>query len=57
MDNDRIKGAAKEVKGSIKETAGKLTGNRETELEGRRKKPWARCSATSARPRIRHGTC
>lgn len=34
MDNDRIKGAAKEVKGSIKETAGKLTGNRETELEG-----------------------
>ena len=34
MDNDRIKGAAKEVKGSIKEAVGKVTGNRETEHEG-----------------------
>ncbi|WP_027797739.1 CsbD family protein [Paraburkholderia acidipaludis] len=35
MDNDRIKGAAKEIKGSIKEATGKITGNRETELEGK----------------------
>ena len=38
MDNDRIKGAAKEVKGAIKETAGKLTGNRQTEIEGKAEK-------------------
>jgi uncharacterized protein YjbJ (UPF0337 family) len=27
MDSDRIAGAAKQVKGSIKEAIGKLTGN------------------------------
>jgi uncharacterized protein YjbJ (UPF0337 family) len=35
MDKDRIKGAAKEVSGSIKEAAGKITGNRETEAKGK----------------------
>ncbi|OVZ55088.1 CsbD family protein [Pigmentiphaga sp. NML080357] len=35
MDKDRIKGAAKEVKGTVKETAGKLTGNRSGEMEGK----------------------
>ncbi|MDB5361827.1 MAG: CsbD family protein [Rhodospirillales bacterium] len=35
MDKDRIKGAAKEVSGSIKEAAGKVTGDRETEAEGK----------------------
>ena len=34
MDDDRIKGAAKEVKGTIKEAAGKVTGNQQTEAEG-----------------------
>ncbi len=34
MDEDRIKGAAKQVSGSIKEAAGKVTGNRKTEAEG-----------------------
>jgi len=34
MDNDRIKGAAKEVKGTIKEAAGKVTGNDQLEAEG-----------------------
>ena len=34
MDKDRIKGAAKEVSGSIKEAAGKITGDRETEAKG-----------------------
>jgi hypothetical protein len=28
MDKNRIKGTAKQVEGSIKEAAGKLTGNR-----------------------------
>jgi uncharacterized protein YjbJ (UPF0337 family) len=34
MDKNRIKGTAKQVKGSIKEAAGKLTGNTSLELEG-----------------------
>ena len=38
MDKNRIKGTAKEVKGRIKETAGKLTGDREDELEGKLEK-------------------
>jgi len=35
MDKDRIKGAAKEVSGSIKEAASKITGDRETEAKGK----------------------
>ncbi len=35
MDKDRIKGAAKEVSGAIKEAAGKMTGDRETEAKGK----------------------
>jgi len=35
MDQDRIKGAAKEVSGSIKEAAGKITGDQETEAKGK----------------------
>ncbi|KAB7768856.1 CsbD family protein [Xanthomonas maliensis] len=34
MDKNRIEGAAKQVKGSIKETVGHVTGNKRTELEG-----------------------
>ena len=34
MNKDRIDGAGKEVKGAIKEAAGKVTGNRETQAEG-----------------------
>ncbi|ANC91203.1 CsbD family protein [Azospirillum humicireducens] len=34
MDKDRIEGAARSVKGSIKEAAGKLTGDKKTETEG-----------------------
>jgi uncharacterized protein YjbJ (UPF0337 family) len=35
MDKNRIEGAAKELKGTIKEAAGKLTGNRKLEAEGK----------------------
>jgi len=35
MDKDRIKGTAKEVSGAIKEGAGKITGDRETEVKGK----------------------
>ncbi|WFS04065.1 CsbD family protein [Rhizobium tumorigenes] len=35
MDKNRIEGAAKELKGTIKETVGKLTGNERLEAEGK----------------------
>lgn len=34
MDKDRIKGAAKEAGGKIKEKTGKMVGNRQMEAEG-----------------------
>jgi uncharacterized protein YjbJ (UPF0337 family) len=34
MDKDRIQGAGKQVKGSMKEAIGKMTGNKRTEVEG-----------------------
>jgi uncharacterized protein YjbJ (UPF0337 family) len=34
MDKNRIEGGAKQVKGSVKESIGKVTGNRRTEAEG-----------------------
>jgi uncharacterized protein YjbJ (UPF0337 family) len=34
MDKDRIKGAAHEVKGSVKEAVGKVTGDKKTQAEG-----------------------
>jgi uncharacterized protein YjbJ (UPF0337 family) len=38
MDKDRIKGAGHQVKGGIKEAAGKLTGDTKTEAEGKAEK-------------------
>jgi uncharacterized protein YjbJ (UPF0337 family) len=38
MDKDRVAGAAKKVGGKIKETAGKVLGDKKTESEGRAKK-------------------
>lgn len=34
MDKDKIKGSANQVKGSIKEAFGKVTGNKKVEAEG-----------------------
>ncbi|CCG38008.1 CsbD family protein [Xanthomonas citri pv. mangiferaeindicae] len=34
MDKNRIDGAAKQVKGSVKEAIGRVTGDKSTELEG-----------------------
>ena len=34
MDKDLLRGAGKQVKGSVKEAIGKVTGNRRTEMEG-----------------------
>ena len=35
MDKNRIEGAAKELKGRIKEVAGKVMGNEKLEAEGK----------------------
>ena len=34
VNKDQVKGVGKQVKGSVKETAGRVTGNRRTEAEG-----------------------
>ncbi|WP_135468216.1 CsbD family protein [Crenalkalicoccus roseus] len=34
MDKDRIAGAAKQVKGAVKEAVGKATGDTKTQVEG-----------------------
>ena len=34
MNSNRIEGAAKQVKGSIKEAIGKVTGDTKTQVEG-----------------------
>jgi uncharacterized protein YjbJ (UPF0337 family) len=34
MDNGRVTGAAKQVKGSVKEAIGKITGDTKTQAEG-----------------------
>ena len=35
MDKDRIKGSAKQAKGAVKETAGKIFGDKKLETEGK----------------------
>jgi uncharacterized protein YjbJ (UPF0337 family) len=35
MDKDRIKGSAQQVKGAVKEVAGKVTGDAKLEAEGK----------------------
>ena len=35
MDKDRIEGSAKQAKGAVKETWGKVTGDAKTEAEGK----------------------
>ena len=34
MDKDRIAGAARQVKGAVKETVGRVTGDGKTQAEG-----------------------
>jgi len=34
MDKDRVEGAGHQAKGSIKEAAGKVTGDKQTQAEG-----------------------
>jgi len=38
VDKNRVSGKGKEIKGAVKETAGKITGNRTTEMKGKGEK-------------------
>lgn len=46
VDKDRIEGGAKQVKGSIKETIGKVTGDTKTEAEGKGDKAEGKVQST-----------
>jgi uncharacterized protein YjbJ (UPF0337 family) len=35
MDREHVKGAAEKAKGAIKDTAGKITGDKELQTEGK----------------------
>jgi uncharacterized protein YjbJ (UPF0337 family) len=35
VDNDRVEGSAEQLKGKVKEVAGKVTGDSKTEAEGK----------------------
>ena len=47
MDKDRIAGAAKQVKGSVKEAIGKITGNAKTQAEGAAEKVLGKAQNTA----------
>lgn len=38
MDKDRVEGIGKQAKGAVKETVGKIAGDRKTEAEGKAEK-------------------
>ncbi|HEY4040670.1 MAG TPA: CsbD family protein [Rhodopila sp.] len=38
MDKDRVEGSARQAKGAVKETAGKMMGDKKTEAEGKAEK-------------------
>lgn len=46
MDKDRIKGAATQVKGSVKEAIGKITGDSKTQAEGAADKATGKAQST-----------
>ena len=46
MDKDRVAGKAKEVKGSVKEGVGKMTGNERTRAEGAAEKTEGKVQGT-----------
>ncbi|MEJ0048711.1 MAG: CsbD family protein [Rhodospirillales bacterium] len=46
MDKDRIDGALKQAKGSIKEGVGKVTGDTKTEAEGKADKVAGKVQST-----------
>jgi uncharacterized protein YjbJ (UPF0337 family) len=55
MDKDRIVGAAHRVKGTVKETIGRVTGDAKTQAEGLRRKLEGRHRTLWAAPRTPFG--
>jgi uncharacterized protein YjbJ (UPF0337 family) len=53
MDKEHIKGAADKAKGAIKDTAGKVTGDKELQAEGKMDK--AKGAAHSAAGDVKDG--
>jgi uncharacterized protein YjbJ (UPF0337 family) len=47
VDKDRIKGSAEQAKGAVKETAGKVFGDKKLETEGRPTRLPAKCKTRS----------
>jgi uncharacterized protein YjbJ (UPF0337 family) len=47
MDKDRIKGAVHQAKGSVKEMAGKVTGDRKMQAEGAAEKAGGKVQNTA----------
>ena len=46
MDKDRVKGAKNQAAGSVKETVGKVTGDKETEAKGKAQKVGGKVRST-----------
>jgi uncharacterized protein YjbJ (UPF0337 family) len=49
MDKNRIEGAVKQTKGSIKEAIGKISGDKKTELEGTVEKQVGKVQSTAGK--------
>jgi uncharacterized protein YjbJ (UPF0337 family) len=57
MDREHIKGAAEKAKGAIKDTAGKVTGNKKLQTEGKldKAKGAAHTVAGDVKDTVKHG--
>ena len=53
MDKDRVKGASNKAAGTVKEAAGKVTGDKSLEAEGKGQKAPGKPRARSAKRRTR----
>ena len=58
MDKEHVKGAADKAKGAIKEAAGRLTGNKKLEAEGKldKMKGEAESAVGDVKEAVRHAT-
>jgi len=58
MDTDRIKGAAQQAKGAVKDTAGKMTGDTKLQAEGKADKAAGKVQNTAggAKDAVRDAT-
>jgi uncharacterized protein YjbJ (UPF0337 family) len=56
MDKDRVEGSAKQVKGTIKDTAGKMTGDSKMQAEGKADKAEGKVQNTvgGMKDKVRH---